>query len=228
MGPKMPFLAYGLGLSADGQGARKVRLPALRELITVSVHPLCQEDVMTTTASKHADPHLDVVFVHGLGSDDEAWLNKETKFDWPTEVQKSDPRLRVLNITHHAPMFKIRDSDAVDARFEQTAISFLDELKNQRVGERPIVFVTHSLGGIIVKEALWVSERKDDPILKMTRGVVFLSTPHAGAAVANVAGYLAPGVRSLGAFAAMLGPFGILVRLVIEPVAFIVRSSRLT
>src|SRR5262249_13445553 len=70
--------------------------------------------------------------------------------------------------------------------------------------------------------------RKDDPILKMTRGVVFLSTPHAGAAVANVAGYLAPGVRSLGAFAAMLGPFGTLVRWVIEPVAFIVRSSRLT
>jgi pimeloyl-ACP methyl ester carboxylesterase len=183
---------------------------------------------MTTTASKDADPHLDVVFVHGLGSDDKAWLNKETKFDWPTKLE-CDQRLRVLNITHHAPMFKIRDTGAVEARFEQTAISFLDKLKNQKVGERPIVFVTHSLGGIIVKEALRVSQRGDgDPILKMTRCVIFLSTPHAGAAVANVAGYLAPSVRSLGALAALLGPYGILVRWVIEPIAFIVRSSSLT
>ena len=183
---------------------------------------------MTTTASKHVDPHLDIVFVHGLGSDDEAWLNKNTKFEWPTELQESDPRLRVLNITHHAPMFKIKNAGAVEAQFQQTATSFLNKLDNQKVGERPIVFVTHSLGGIIVKEALRVSQHRGDSILKKTRCVVFLSTPHAGAAVANAAGYLAPIVRGLGALAPMLGPFGILLRLVIEPVAFFVRSSSLT
>jgi hypothetical protein len=61
---------------------------------------------MTTTASKHADIQLDVVFVHGLGSDDKAWPNRETKFDWPTKL-KCDWRLPVLQtfnaIDRHKP-----------------------------------------------------------------------------------------------------------------------------
>jgi hypothetical protein len=40
----------------------------------------------------------------------------------------------------------------------------------------------------------------------MTRCVIFLSTPHAGAAIANAAGYLGQGVRLVGNFASKLFP----------------------
>ena len=41
-----------------------------------------------TTPSEHADNyHLDVVFVHGLGSDATAWVNKP--FNWPWANKKN-------------------------------------------------------------------------------------------------------------------------------------------
>lgn len=62
---------------------------------------------------------------------------------------------------------------------------------------RPIIFVVHSLGGLVVQDALLISNNPNDnaqrDILVSTRGVAFLGTPHAGAdlekfasAVANV------------------------------------------
>ena len=57
--------------------------------------------------------------------------------------------------------------------------------------ERPIFFVAHSLGGLVVKDALCISyaESKEDPVQKprvaviksLTHGIVFLGTPHRGA-----------------------------------------------
>ena len=183
-----------------------------------------------------ADPHLEVVFVHGLGGDAGTWVNPKTNFNWPVELQKSDDRLRVQNITHNAPMFNFKDTDAVSAKFQDTARVFLDTLKNHGVGTRPIVFITHSLGGIIVKEALRIADHAPEhrPLLEKTRCIVFLSTPHAGAAIATVAGYLGPGVRSLGSVAAtlfqikLLSPLGIVIRSIVELVASRVRTSALT
>ena len=79
------------------------------------------------TPSNRDDPHLDVVFVHGLGSDTAAWENKETKFNWPEHLESNDERLQVFNITHHAPMFNSRDTSAVSAQFQITALGFLDQ-----------------------------------------------------------------------------------------------------
>jgi pimeloyl-ACP methyl ester carboxylesterase len=194
-----------------------------------------------TTPSKHADNivraaaaapgqekyHLDVVFVHGLGSSAAAWVNKNG-FNWPTALEQSDPHLRVLNIEYDAPMFNHKDASAVKAQYEAIAINFLAELrgKRERVTKRPIVFVAHSLGGIVVKHALRLAEHHDKKILKDTRCVVFLSTPHSGAAIANAAGYLGPGVRALGALASKV--FSPIVLLVTEPIARRVGGSVLT
>jgi pimeloyl-ACP methyl ester carboxylesterase len=193
---------------------------------------------MTMTASvTPPDPHLDVVFVHGLGSDPKTWENKDTGFSWPEALQQSDSRLHVVNLAHYAPLFKFKDTSAVSAQFQATAKTFLDELKNHSVGtKRPIVFVTHSLGGIIVKEALRTAEhsREYRPILEKTRGIVFLATPHCGSGLANAAAYLTTGVRALGKLASasfklkVLAPLGFMVWVVIELVAGMLRTSSLT
>lgn len=55
--------------------------------------------------------------------------------------------------------------------------------KTDSIG-RPIIFVAHSLGGLVCQDALLVcmnpSEEYQRDILSSTRGVAFLGTPHAG------------------------------------------------
>lgn len=66
------------------------------------------------------------------------------------------------------------------------ARNLLYELESKRrlAQDRHLVFIAHSLGGIIVKEALRRSEVDPDPkinnILNSTRGVFFFGTPHRG------------------------------------------------
>jgi len=62
------------------------------------------------------------------------------------------------------------------------------ERKSEEVEEHPIIFVAHSLGGILVKRALELSndltsKNADDnrSIFVSTYGIIFLGTPHNGA-----------------------------------------------
>ena len=62
------------------------------------------------------------------------------------------------------------------------------ERKNEEVSDHPIIFVAHSLGGILVKRALELSNdltsrHADDnrSIYISTYGIIFLGTPHTGA-----------------------------------------------
>ena len=71
----------------------------------------------------------------------------------------------------------------------QTLLSNLAlERKSEEQSSNPIIFVAHSLGGILVKRALEMSEQlggksADDlrSIFVSTYGVMFLGTPHNGA-----------------------------------------------
>ena len=62
------------------------------------------------------------------------------------------------------------------------------------IGTRPLVFVAHSLGGLIVKQLLRNADTYGPPpwkqIVSQTRGVVFLATPHQGTRLANYIGTL--------------------------------------
>jgi hypothetical protein len=71
----------------------------------------------------------------------------------------------------------------------QTFVSNLAlERKSEEVSDHPIIFVAHSLGGILVKRALQLSndltsKNADDnrSIFVSTYGILFLGTPHTGA-----------------------------------------------
>ena len=73
--------------------------------------------------------------------------------------------------------------------FERAA-NLLELLAGHGIGNRPIVFVTHSLGGILTKlllrKSLDASDSDWKRISESTRLVVFLSTPHSGSALAKV------------------------------------------
>ena len=66
----------------------------------------------------------------------------------------------------------------------------LAKLQQAGVGKRPVIFVGHSMGGLIVKKMLSMAQDSDNTELKQlannTKGVVFYSTPHEGSQIASL------------------------------------------
>ena len=70
-----------------------------------------------------------------------------------------------------------------------TITNMMNQLLVAGVGARPVVFVTHSMGGVLVKEmlaraALEGPSGRHFSLLDNTRGVVFYATPHFGSNIA--------------------------------------------
>ena len=57
------------------------------------------------------------------------------------------------------------------------------KLKASGVGERPIVWVTHSMGGLITKKIL--ANFDPDELVASTEGIIFYSVPHLGSPIAT-------------------------------------------
>lgn len=71
-----------------------------------------------------------------------------------------------------------------------TVGQLLDSLAAAGVGQRPVVFVCHSMGGILVKEMLLQSMQEGAPahhrqLMEQTAGLVFYATPHHGSWMAE-------------------------------------------
>ncbi|KAK0703653.1 hypothetical protein B0T26DRAFT_600924, partial [Lasiosphaeria miniovina] len=123
-----------------------------------------------------------LVLVHGLDGDpDETWRHAATKKSWPEELLPAvRPRTRVLSFGYNGDIF--RNDSAAGIRGNARAL--LMHLGAHRDGadarNRPIVFVAHCLGGLIVKQALCFASREAGlkPIFQAARGVFFFGTPH--------------------------------------------------
>ncbi|NEN99031.1 MAG: hypothetical protein F6K50_27130 [Moorea sp. SIO3I7] len=82
------------------------------------------------------------------------------------------------------------------------ASELIELLQQKDILTRPRIFVTHSLGGLIVKETLYSayddlnSNDKMREIIGQTKGVVFLGTPHQGSDFANFTELLAQTVKA--------------------------------
>ena len=125
-----------------------------------------------------------VVFVHGLGGDPSAQLGDRAK------ERLASGRLGSERISPGSISYTLEYAAHASAwqgpamALPDRAANVLAELVAERLDERPLVFVCHSLGGLIVKQALRIAA--DQPgtpmgrILDRTQGVVFLATPERG------------------------------------------------
>lgn len=131
------------------------------------------------------DTVLDVVFVHGLDGDArKSWSGKQKDSFWPEWLAQDVPGVGVWSLGY----------DAASSRWlghampiQDRAINLLAQLENHSIGQRPLCFVTHSMGGLVVKEMLLhAAEGRAGYIAfaTATRGVVFLATPHIGSDIA--------------------------------------------
>lgn len=126
------------------------------------------------------DAVLDVVFLHGLdGHPQKSWTAGKKEF-WPKWLAEDVSGVAVWSVGYEAWSSGWRGHAMP---MEDRMINVLASLQVQGIGERPLVFVTHSMGGLIVKEALLYAAYGDTEFAsfaEMTKAVVFLGTPHNG------------------------------------------------
>jgi predicted alpha/beta hydrolase family esterase len=131
----------------------------------------------------------DVVFVHGLGGGSySTWMGDDQQAFWPGWIGADFPTVGVWTLGYRADV-SAWTSESMPLADRGTSI--LEELTNEGIGERPVVFVTHSMGGILVKQILRHATsfgvERWESIAARTAGIAFLATPHAGADLAGFA-----------------------------------------
>jgi hypothetical protein len=79
----------------------------------------------------------------------------------------------------------IQTSNRLSDHGKSLAYALLDQ--RMQTQSRPIIFISHSLGGLVCEEALVFSDKREDlqSILAYTWGVIFMSTPHVGSYLAH-------------------------------------------
>ena len=140
------------------------------------------------------DALVDICFVHGLaGNRDKTWSVHGQSTPWPKAFLPPElPRARL--ITYGYDVYLIgRGGGASTDGLSQHARNLLNDLTNDRAASgassRPIIFVVHSMGGLVCKEAILVSRNSPEVhlrgIFNHVAGVSFMATPHRGSWVAS-------------------------------------------
>ena len=138
-------------------------------------------------------PLLDVVFVHGLtGSPEGTWKSKNGF--WPKWLAEDHPEVRVCSFGYPASKFKKWINKELDI-FELAKLG-TEFLCGNGIGTRPVVFVAHSLGGVLTKLILNHCHGSEDEqsanLARRTIRVMFLATPHSAPSLPKIVKHLLP------------------------------------
>ncbi|CAI4213165.1 unnamed protein product [Parascedosporium putredinis] len=140
------------------------------------------------------DAMTDIVFVHGLtGNRETTWTDKASGVFWPAHLLKNDvPRTRIVTFGYDADVVHFWAA-ASQNRIRNHATNLVNALAQLRertdTEDRPLIFVTHSLGGLVFEDAMIASRNSAEPhirrVYEATYGVCFLATPHCGSTLAS-------------------------------------------
>ncbi|KAJ8409693.1 hypothetical protein AAFF_G00217520 [Aldrovandia affinis] len=149
----------------------------------------------------------DVLFIHGLlGAAFKTWrqqdcdLTEEEKAAgvsedytqcWPKSWLATDcPNLRILSVEYDTHLSDWRAKCPAENQRKSLAYrsrELLKKLKTAGVGDKPVIWVAHSMGGLLVKKMLL--DAAEDPdmlaLMKNTKGIMFYSVPHHGTFMAE-------------------------------------------
>ncbi|KFA45549.1 hypothetical protein S40293_06563 [Stachybotrys chartarum IBT 40293] len=140
---------------------------------------------------------LDIIFVHGLGGHSyNTWTkNHDPTLFWPANWLPYEPDLGIARILTFGYNAKWRGSTKSISTIADFAKELLFEMRFAKgkfgaeleLGKRPIIFVVHSMGGLVVKKAylLGLEDANFQTIVSSVHAIIFLSTPHRGTNLAN-------------------------------------------
>jgi hypothetical protein len=128
-----------------------------------------------------SDAKLDIVFVHGLETNEKSWTTKDSVF-WPETILPGlIPNARIL--AYESDDITVDNFWSTEDMITEVAEALLGDLVDVRGGEvakRPIIFVGHCLGGLVCESALNRAAGSDEnkQIADCTVGLLLLGTPH--------------------------------------------------
>ncbi|XP_059257332.1 protein SERAC1 isoform X2 [Mustela nigripes] len=142
----------------------------------------------------------DVLFIHGLmGAAFKTWrqqdseqvltekiLEDEARYTtcWPkTWLARDCPALRIISVEYDTSLSDWRTRKSIAFRSNE----LLRKLRAAGVGDRPVIWVSHSMGGLLVKKMLLEASKKPEmsTVINNTRGIIFYSVPHHGSHLAE-------------------------------------------
>lgn len=143
-------------------------------------------------SSTEREPIADILFIHGLGGDHKSsWCADGDNTFWPLWLSEELNQFGVFSLNYASPKVFLPSSDVANMPLYDKAIEILDCLVSEGLGKRPLIIISHSLGGLLTKQILRScndnSTKKWDDFLANTKGVIFFGTPHDGSSMANLA-----------------------------------------
>ncbi|KAK0648078.1 ribonuclease-like protein p/mrp subunit [Cercophora newfieldiana] len=181
----------------------------LERLATEKVEPkdeseLDSEPAALTEIYRGNDPIVDIVTVHGLNGDAFRTFTSQSSgrcwLDDPEMLPKDLPNCRILTFSYPATVAMLlgrTSSDRVLQHAQTLVAELVADRELENATQRPIIFVCHSLGGIIVKRALVYSASRTGQkiehlhsIFTSTYGILFLATPHDGSGKAKLGSFV--------------------------------------
>lgn len=129
------------------------------------------------------DYEVEIIAVHGLAANPETtWLSDgKPRINWLTHknmLPAKVPRARIWTFNFQSNWYK----EGPLQQIQDLAISLIEFMRQKLLHNRPIVFLAHSFGGIVVAAALesCMRDRHKAKWVQQTTGVVFLGTPFHG------------------------------------------------
>ncbi|KAF8234302.1 hypothetical protein L208DRAFT_1262445, partial [Tricholoma matsutake] len=136
---------------------------------------------------------VSIVAIHGLdGHAMTSWTAANDTLWLRDLLPKRIPRARILTYGYNA---YTRGNKLANESIYSIGQKLLADLATDRDGsniqQRPIIFVAHSLGGIVLKDTLIHADKHEyasyKAIERSTYGILFLGTPHQGTAAVDLA-----------------------------------------
>ncbi|XP_052771940.1 protein SERAC1-like [Mya arenaria] len=199
--PSLFFYSAQALANLDGDIDTDLRIPGVFEDGVYPGYPIFR--------SRQRSPRVevDIVFIHGLlGGPFKTWRQEDRRdtepnfvmteefkqshtFFWPKDWLGHDLKeARILNVGYDTELttwnrkHPIEDSKRT---LSSRSASFLEKLRLADVGSRPVIWVGHSMGGLLIKDMLRKAET--DPqyhtLLDNTIGILNYSVPHQGSSL---------------------------------------------
>uniref|UniRef100_A0A914DHX8 GPI inositol-deacylase n=1 Tax=Acrobeloides nanus TaxID=290746 RepID=A0A914DHX8_9BILA len=90
-----------------------------------------------------------------------------------------DRPIRISSIDYTSDIYQLRSGQFMETIIERSE-NFQANYKVAGIGDRPILFIVHSLGGLLLKHIL----KENAELRKKTVGILFMATPHKGSFLA--------------------------------------------
>ena len=133
---------------------------------------------------------VDIIFVHGLDGHFLRTWTHENGTCWARDLLPSElPGSRIFSYGYPSKVM----ANKSDAGIRDYAKHLLGDIKRHYNESRPIIFVCHSLGGIVTKQAMIMAHlsSRNKATWSATNAIIFMGTPHNGSTYAAYAKKLA-------------------------------------